>query len=293
MYATTRQALGSTGVYTVIGFPRRFHEAADSAGGKEWSDGRRYWQDETASPTQNWDDSEKYPWPKPEGINYGPLEYLNSAVPEGMKISSNLLGIFDVSTWLMGVQNFALALYDQPDLVQAIVQRVADLQAGAVRHAVTVDNVEMVVVCDDMGYNKGTLVKPEFLREYVLPHHRRLADIAHAAGKICVLHSCGNLTAIMDDLIEGVGIDGKHYFQDNIMPVEEVHRRWGARTSILGGVDMDLSGRGTPEQVRARTREILDACASRGTGYSLGSGNTIATYVPIANYLAMLEEGRR
>jgi len=280
-------------MYTLFDFARSFQESADTASVNEWSDGRRVWQDETTGPIQSWADFEAYPWPKPEEISYAGLEYLNMIVPEGMKISSGLLGIFDVSSWLMGFQNFALALYDEPALVEAIIGRVADLAAAAVRHAVSLDNVGVIVFCDDMGYNTGTLVKPDFLRKYIFPQHRRLADITHGAGKVFVLHSCGNLTAIMDELIDSVGMDGKHSFQDVIMPVEEVYQRWGDRTSILGGVDMDILGRGTEEQVRARTRAILDACGINGTGYCLGSGNSIATYVPLGNYMAMLDEGRR
>jgi uroporphyrinogen decarboxylase len=58
-------------------------------------------------------------------------------------------------------------------------------------------------------------------------------------------------------------------------------------------VDMDLLGRGTEEQVRARTRQILEVCGVKGTGYCLGTGNTAANYIPKQNYLAMLDEGRR
>lgn len=56
---------------------------------------------------------------------------------------------------------------------------------------------------------------------------------------------------------------------------------------------MDLLSRGTEEQVRKRVRQVLDACGAKGTGYCLGSGNSIAEYIPLKNYLAMLDEGRR
>jgi uroporphyrinogen decarboxylase len=55
---------------------------------------------------------------------------------------------------------------------------------------------------------------------------------------------------------------------------------------------MVVLARGTSEQVRARTREVLEACMPGG-GFALGSGNSVANYVPIENYLAMLEEGWR
>jgi uroporphyrinogen decarboxylase len=150
----------------------------------------------------------------------------------------------------------------------------------------------MVFLGDDLGFASGTLVSPAVIREYVLPQYRRLAEIIHAADRLFLLHSCGNLVRIMDELV-ATGIDAKHSFEDKIMPVEEVQRRWGDRVGLLGGVDMDLLTRGSEQDVRRRTREILTRCASRGTGYCLGTGNSLANYVPAASYLAMLDEGRR
>lgn len=280
-------------MFVPFNLPRRVGEIADSAAPAEWSDGVRYWENEVAGPIQSWEDFEKYPWPKPEETFLLHLDYLNHVVPEGMKISAHVLGVFEQASFLMGFQTLAYALYDQPDLVDAIIAKLSDLCTTAARYAASLNNVGIILQSDDMGSNTGTLIKPDMLRKRVLPHHKRMAEIAHAAGKIFVLHSCGNLTAIMDDLIDEVGLDAKHSFQDAIMPVEEVSLRWGDRIGVVGGVDMDLLGRGTEEQVRKRVREILDACAARGTGYGLGSGNSIPDYMPVESYLAMLDEGRR
>jgi uroporphyrinogen decarboxylase len=208
-----------------------------------------------------------------------------------MKISVNLGGIFENASWLMGLEPFSYALADQPDLVQAICQRVGDLTLAAAAHAVSIDNVGMVFLGDDLGFASGTLVSPAVLRQHIFPQHRRLERVVHEAGRLLLLHSCGNLRRVMDDVIE-IGFDGKHSFEDKIMPVEEVSRRWGDRITILGGVDLDLLARGNPAEVRRRTREILDGCAAAGTGYCLGTGNSVANYIPCDNYLAMLDEGR-
>ena len=279
--------------WTGLGFPRdNYLEAADTAGVENLPGGTRMWQDESRGPIQSWADFDAYPWPVAERISYRAIEYLNSVVPEGMKISVNLGGIFENSSWLMGLESFSYALADQPDLVAAICQRVGELTAAAAAHAVTVDNVGMVFLGDDLGFATGTLISPAVLRESVFPHHRHLVEIGHAAGKLVLLHSCGNLGGIMDEII-ALGFDAKHSFEDKIMPVEEVSRRWGDRIAVLGGVDMDLLGRGSEAAVRRRTREILDSCAASGTGYCLGTGNSVANYIPTANYLAMLDEGRR
>jgi len=41
-----------------------------------------------------------------------------------------------------------------------------------------------------------------------------------------------------------------------------------------------------------RVRETLAVCQPGG-GYCLGTGNSVANYVPVENYLAMLDEGRK
>ena len=69
----------------------------------------------------------------------------------------------------------------------------------------------------------------------------------------------------MDDVIE-IGFDGKHSFEDKIMPVEQVFQRWGDRIALLGGVDMDLLVRGSQDDVRRRPREILQI----GSAFILG-----------------------
>jgi uroporphyrinogen decarboxylase len=87
-----------------------------------------------------------------------------------------------------------------------------------------------------------------------------------------------------------VGIDGKHSYEDAIQPIEQAHERWGEEIACLGGVDVDLLTRGSEDQVRTRVRQIVEACAPRGR-FALGSGNSIASYVPAESYLAMLDQG--
>ena len=145
---------------------------------------------------------------------------------------------------------------------------------------------------DDLGFRTGTFLSPAHLRQYVFPWQKKIREAAHARGLPFILHSCGNLERIMDDLIEGVGIDAKHSFEDAIMPVEQAVEKYCDRIAILGGVDMDLLARGSEKEVRVRTREIIDTCASTGR-FALGTGNSIASYLSIDNYLAMLDEGRR
>jgi len=96
----------------------------------------------------------------------------------------------------------------------------------------------------------------------------------------------------MGDLIEDVGVDGKHSFEDAILPAPQFQRRYGQRLAVLGGVDVSVLARGSPGDVRRRVRELISECGPRGR-FAIGSGNSIPSYVPVENYLAMLDEALR
>jgi uroporphyrinogen decarboxylase len=254
--------------------------------------GERTWQSEHAGPIQSIRDFEEYRWPKLSDIDFGPAEEIARILPEGMGCIGFCNGVFEWSSWLMGLESFALGLHDQPQLIRELVDRVGRLILQI--YEVWVQREEIVALWsgDDMGFKTGTLVSPAHLREYILPWHRRYAELAHDRGKAYILHSCGNLAAIMPDLADEVRIDAKHSFEDVIEPVEEFQRKWGGRVAAIGGVDVDLLARGSEDTVARRTRQILEACAASG-GYAAGSGNTVTNYVPVDNYLAMVETVHR
>jgi uroporphyrinogen decarboxylase len=248
---------------------------------------------EHRGPITTWAEFEAYPWPDPQAATSKALEWYQENLPGDMCVLGGLTGHFAENlSWLMGYETLCYALYDQRDLVQAIADRCLDIDRQVVARLVEFDRVKMVWGSDDMGFRSGTLISPQDIRALVLPGHKALAQIAHDAGRLYLLHSCGNLEAIMDDLIDDVQIDAKHSFEDTIVDVREAKGLWGNRIALLGGIDMDFMCRAQPDAIRERVRDTLRVCMPGG-GYCLGTGNTVANYVPVDNYLAMLDEGRR
>lgn len=87
-------------------------------------------------------------------------------------------------------------------------------------------------------------------------------------------------------MIEDMKFDCRHSYEDNICPVEEAYERLHGRIAVAGGIDMNLLASGTPEQVYARSRAMLERTAERGD-YLLGTGNSVPEYIPLENYCAM------
>ena len=252
----------------------------------------RSWTEEGKGVITNREEFESYPWPRLEDARLRHYEYASKKLPEGMGLfvcpTSGFLEI-PLNT-LMGYETLSYAVYDDPELVRDVVNRTGGLIYGFYEKLLGLDNLYGFFQGDDMGFKTGTLFSPDFLREYIFPWHKKLARLAHDNGLLYLLHSCGNLEAVMDDLIDDVGIDAKHSFEDSIMPVSDFKQKYGSRTAVLGGVDVNVLASGTEEQVREHARDVLSKCAPGG-GYALGSGNSIADYVPAGNYAAMLEEG--
>ena len=266
---------------------RNWQSAENTA---DFSNRPRVWAQEGRGLITSWAEFERYPWPHLQDVDFSPVEYNVKHMPDGMKTIFHTSGVFEQALWLMGSQSFFFALYDETELVEAIWSRIGQIMLDVCRQASEIDGVGAIFLGDDMGYRSGTMVSPEVLRTYVFPWHKRIAQAVHDRGLPLLLHACGNLKDVMDDLIDTVGIDAKHSFEDTFLPAPEAKRLYGDRIAILGGVDVDMLCRAEPEQVRAYVRNTLDQCAPGG-GYALGTGNTLTNYMPLPNYLAMLEEG--
>lgn len=272
--------------------PLNYDNTADTALLRRPS-GRNY-INEHRGPITNWEEFEAYPWPDPARFTTRALEWYEENLPPNMCIigGGGFAHFAEHLTWLMGYETFCLALCEQRDLIRAIRDKLVDIYRAAAGKILQFTCVKALWGSDDMGYRGGPLMSPDDLREFVLPGHKAMAEMAHATGRPYLLHSCGNLELVMDDLLDEVRIDAKHSFEDAIEPVTVAKRKYGHRIALLGGIDVDFLCRAGEEEVRKRVRDTLELCFPGG-GYCLGTGNSVANYIPLDNYLAMLDEGRR
>jgi uroporphyrinogen decarboxylase len=247
----------------------------------------RAWASEHSGVVTSWEEFERYPWPTAAEIDYSRFETIRKVLPEGMGVIGQYGDIFTVVWEMMGFETFAFAVYEQPDLVRALFQRVGELILSMYDTMASMDWVGALWFSDDIAYTGGTMLKPEFFREHFFPLLRRIGDRARARGIPFLYHSDGVLWTVMDDLV-ACGVNALHPIEPKSMNIREVQQRYGDRLSLCGGIDVDLLTRGTPDAVRRITRSFIADLGPRG-GWSAGSSNSIPEYVPVANYVAMVE----
>lgn len=257
---------------------------------------KRTWQDESRGMIETREDFAAYAWPDVAEVQEVFLAYyaaFERELPEGVEIVPLTPGgVLENVMWLMGTVPFSRALYRDPALVERMFEQVGKVLEGLCKVASECGAVGAVTMGDDMGYRSGPMVSPSVLRRYVLPWQRSCAEAVHRRGKPFILHSCGNLRVVMEDLISYVRIDAKHSYEDASYPVTEYKELYGDRIAILGGVDMDKLSRMPTDLFAGYVKDILRACAPGG-GYALGCGNSVANYVKLENYLTMIEIGKR
>lgn len=233
-------------------------------------------------------DFETYLWPDPDKCDYSSLEKIKTTLPDGMKIIIyGPGGVLENAIMLVGFENLCFMIIDEPELAEDVFTKIGGILARHYEIAACFDTVGACISNDDWGFKTQSMLSPDNMKKYVVPHHKKIVDIIHATGKPAILHSCGNQKDMYDSIINDLKFDGKHSYEDTIQPVEEAYEKYGSKIAILGGIDLDFVCRSTPQEVYDRSKAMLERTAERG-GYALGTGNSVPEYVPFENYYAMI-----
>jgi len=231
---------------------------------------------------------DSYIWPDAGKGNYELYNQLSDFLPDGMKLLGfSNGGVLENATDIVGFENLCMMYLLDPELTREVFDGIGKRLIDFYSIVASMDSVGACVVNDDWGFKTQTMFPPEMMIEYVFPYTRKIVEVIHQQGKPAILHSCGNLKEIMDVVIDELKLDGKHSFEDEIIPVEEAYDIWHDRIAIMGGIDMDFLARKSPSEIYNRASKLLEQTFDTG-GFALGSGNSIPDYVPVENYLAMI-----
>ena len=248
-----------------------------------------------AGPIQTREDFNKFPWddvPKIFRETYEPhFEAIRKTLPKGMKAYGGCgYGIFEASQDLVGYEYLCEMQCLDPDLFAAIFKKIGDLWETL--WTLVIEKYSDIFVFfrmgDDLGHKTSTLLDPEIIRQHIFPQYKRVINLIHQSGKKFLLHSCGNIFPLMEDLID-LGIDAKHSNEDQIAPFGEWIEKYTDRIGLFGGFDLNLLVMEKPETVFRTVLEQGTNYRLMANGYGLGSGNSIPAYIPVDGYIAMIE----
>lgn len=247
---------------------------------------------------KNREDFAKYPWDEVPQLFWqayaADFELLRQLMPEGMKaIGGPGNGVFECVQDIVGYTDLCYISADDPELHHDLYQAVG-LVLDRIWEKFLREFSDLYAVCrfgDDLGYKSATLIPPDDIRQKIIPQYQRIIARVHSYQKPFLLHSCGRIFDVMEDLITVAKIDAKHSNEDQIAPFSYWVTQYGSRIGNFGGVDTDHLCSKSEAEIKEIVREVIAAAIHCG-GFALGSGNSIPDYVPVAGYLAMIEAAR-
>jgi len=185
-----------------------------------------------------------------------------------------------------GWENFAALLADEPELVDAFMERTTCESLRAIDAMHPPAGMPAAFLAEDFASGTGTMVSPAFLRKAFFPRIERLVDAYHRKGIKVLFHSDGDLQPVLDDLV-ACGIDGLNPIDiaSGMRPAEIRQRH--PKLVLVGGIDCArLLPFGTPDDVRKATRQLIE---DAGPALLVGSSSETGDDVPLENFLAMAE----
>ncbi|MFA6335777.1 MAG: uroporphyrinogen decarboxylase family protein, partial [Bacteroidales bacterium] len=240
------------------------------------------------------DDVDKFPWPDPS-IYVDPEECRRVVedVPEGYAVLGVIWSAhFQDACSAFGMEEALMRMMTEPEMFKAVIDRIADfyLQANEIFYKATQGKLHAVLIGNDLGSQKGLMVDPDSIREFVLPGTKKLVEQAKRYGLKVIHHSCGSIFDIIPDLID-CGIDVIHPIQAlaaNMEP-QRLKDSFGNQISFCGGVDAQyLLVNGKPSEVVSKVQELRTIFP---TGLILSpSHEAILPDIPPANIEALFSE---
>jgi uroporphyrinogen decarboxylase len=136
-------------------------------------------------------------------------------------------------------------------------------------------------------------ISPRLWRTFVKPAWRRILGEVRGRhpGVRCFLHSCGDVTGILEDVVE-LGFDILHPVQPECMDLEEAAGRFGDRIVLCATLSAQRTMPfGTPYEVRREVRR-LKAIFGKSGRTVLCPSNAVQPETPWENVRAFAEEAR-
>ena len=259
--------------------------------------GESHYQEFASAPLADYDTPESLDdyayWPDPDRFLYDQAAEAARCAARDFRVIGPWVSCFEIYCQLRGLEQALCDLVTNPDLVEAVLDRVESIQTEMMtRHfSQSADLIDLVFISDDMAGQTGLLMSPDMWARHLRPRLIRWVELIHTHGLRVFFHTDGAAGDLVEPIVE-CGIDVLNPIQHACpgMEMAPLKKRFGDRIIFHGGVDNQSAlPFGTPDDVRAETRHCLETLGAGNEGFICCSCHNVQAGTPVENILAMIE----
>ena len=229
-----------------------------------------------------------YQFPEPDlGAVRQATEKLLAGGKDTMKLGKIGMTYYERAWSLTGMENLLMNFLLEPKFVDDLFDRILQYNLKIIDAALPYD-IDGFYFGDDYGQQTGMIMSPDTWRRFIKPGLKSMFERVKSAGKIVALHSCGNISDILPDLIE-IGLDAYQTVQPEVYDLKKLKTEYGRDLTFWGAIGTQrLLPFAKPEELTAAVRDTLRVM-SAGGGYIAAPTHQAPPDIPAENIVALVE----
>lgn len=193
--------------------------------------------------------------------------------------------LFERAWSLRGMESLMIDFIANPSFVHDLFEVITNFNIQIIKNLANY-SIDGVYFADDWGSQRGPLMSPDTWRKFIKPYLKKMYDQAHQQGYDVFIHSCGDISLLLDELIE-IGVDVFNPFQPEVMDVEKVIRNYSNRLAFYGGLSLQKTlPFGKPQDISQEVEHRLKLARTYG-GYIISPSHDMPPDVPLENIRSM------
>lgn len=193
--------------------------------------------------------------------------------------------------------NFLMLLAGDPDRAERLLDKLVEMHLERLEKFLGAVGpyIDIILFGDDLGSQRGPQISPAMYREFFFPRHQRMwRRVKEFADVKVMLHCCGGVRPLLNDLIEA-GLDTINPVQISCAGMDPagLKRDFGQRLCFWGGGcdTRVILPKASPAEIRRHVLEQLPIM-SAGSGFVFQQVHNIMADVPPENIVAMFDAVR-
>ena len=264
---------------------------------KEIQAGEARYSEFESAPMANYDTPASladYPWwPQVDRFNYAAAAAQARRAAQQFAVIGPWVSHFEIYCQLRGLEQSMIDLFEAPELVEAILDRIEAIQTEMMRRyfAFAGQSLDLVFISDDIAGQTSLLMSPKLWQRHLQPRLKRWCDLIHAHGLRVFYHTDGAARPLLGPILD-CGVDVLNPIQHVCpgMDLAELKHEFGRRVIFHGAVDNQFAlPHGTPDEVRQEVRRCLETLGADREGFICCSCHNVQAGTPLENILAMIE----